>query len=62
LNCLKNVALYLIKNNFSFDKIQFIIEQQQQHYQKQQQIINNTELLFQSIEYNNYKIAKLLLK
>ena len=62
LNYLKNVALYLIKENIPFDKLKFIIEEQQHHYQKQQQFINNTELLFSSNEYNNYEIAKLLLK
>ena len=55
--------MYLIKENFSYNTIKFIIEQQQQqHYRKQQQSINNTELLFHSIEYNNYETAKLLLK
>jgi len=61
LNYLKNVAKYLIEENFSFDKIKFIIEQQQQHCQKHQQSINNTELLFHFIDCNNYETAKLLL-
>jgi len=62
LNYLKNVALYLIKENFPFGKIKYIIEEQQQYYLKQQQSINNTELLFHSIEFNNYETTKLLLK
>jgi len=61
LNYLNNVAKYLIEKNFTLDIIKFIIEQQQQHYRKQQQSINNTELLFHSIECNNYETAKLLL-
>jgi len=61
-NYLKNVVNYLIEENFSFDIIKFIIELQQKHYVKQQQTINNTKLLFHSIECNNYKTAKFLLK
>jgi len=63
LNYLKNVTMFLIEDNFSFQKIEVIIEeQQQQFYQKQQQSVNNKELLFYSIEYNNFETARLLLK
>ncbi|OUM69002.1 hypothetical protein PIROE2DRAFT_3241 [Piromyces sp. E2] len=51
----KNVLLYLIKENFPFDIIKFIIEQQKE------QSINKTELLFYSIEFNNFGLATILI-
>jgi len=63
LNYFKGTLLYLIDNNISYEIIKFIIEQQQQQQQQQQQRdIDNTEIFYNSIKYNNFNTAKLLLK
>jgi len=63
-NQFKETLLYLIKKNASFNIIQFILEKQQQQQQLQYQqpsTVVNTELLFYSIENDNFKVAKLFL-
>eukprot|EP00833_Pecoramyces_ruminatium_P012007 jgi/Orpsp1_1/1186039/evm.model.c7180000096583.2 len=67
LNLLKESLLYLIKNGYPYENIEFFIKQYYHHQSYQLQNNNNidnkeSELLFCSIEYNNFKIAKLLLK
>ncbi|ORX70387.1 hypothetical protein BCR32DRAFT_272389 [Anaeromyces robustus] len=59
LNYFKETVMYLIKENISYDIIKFIFHQQQKRHIP---IINNTELLFYSLKFNNFKIAKLLLR
>jgi len=54
-----DILLYLIRNNISIEIIKIIIEQQQLGIK---QCINGTEVLFYSIECNNFKVAKLLLQ
>jgi len=62
-NYFKETLLYLIENNYSYEIIKFIIEQQQQQQQQlQQRDIDNTEIFYHSIKYNNFNTAKLLLK
>jgi len=64
LNYFKETLLYLIENKASFEIINFILMQQQEMQQEQnlEKDNNNTLVLFHSIGYNNFKIAKLLLK
>ncbi|OUM67754.1 hypothetical protein PIROE2DRAFT_4705 [Piromyces sp. E2] len=57
-NYLEKTLVYLIKNNGSNEIINFLIGKQQENLDN----INNTELLFSSLEYENYEIAKVLLR
>jgi len=60
LNYFYETLYFLIKENYSLEIINFFIEQQNVFYKYQS--IDNTGLLYYSIEINNFKVAKLLLK
>ena len=60
LNYFHETLYFLIKENYSLEIINFFIEQQNVFYKYQ--CIDNTGLLYYSIEINNFKVAKLLLK
>jgi len=55
LNDFQDTLFYLIKHNYSFDIIKFFIDKRQQPQ------IDNTDILFHSIEHGLFKIAKLIL-
>jgi len=56
----KEILFYLIEKNETYNIIEYIFFQQQTIYRNQN--IDNTDLLYYSIEYGNFKVAKLLLK
>ncbi|OUM57880.1 hypothetical protein PIROE2DRAFT_16992 [Piromyces sp. E2] len=60
LNYFHETLYFLIKENYSLEIIIFFIEQQTVFYKYQN--IDNTNLLYYSIENSNFKVAKLLLR
>jgi len=56
LNYFQNTLSYLIKKNYLIDIIKFFI------VQRQQLNLDNTDILFLSVEYHSFQITKLLLK
>jgi len=61
LNHFKTILLYFIRKKKKFDIFKFIFEQQQQQKEEEQQTIDNTDILFYSVEYKNFKAAQLVL-
>ncbi|ORX70412.1 hypothetical protein BCR32DRAFT_250178 [Anaeromyces robustus] len=62
LNYFKETIHYFIEENGPLEIINYFIEQQQQHIYKYGNNINNNDLLYYSIECNNFEVAKLLLR
>jgi len=60
LNYFHETLFYLIKENYSLEIIKFFIEQQIIFYRYQN--IDNTNLLYYSIENGNFKVAKLFMR
>ncbi len=60
LNYFKTILLFYIRKKNRVDFFKFFIEKQQQQ-KEDQQTIDNIDLLFNAVEYNNFNAAQLVL-